>query len=187
MAAHDKTPSETEQILGRPVGAAAKDPAAVAAGAKIDAHWRKQYERLLQIRDRVIDEEAQLAARSRENQPDFATRSPADVGTESFTEDLARSRISSYQQMLDEINAALERIENGSYGRCELTGNKVSGERLAAVPWTRFSREAEEQLEAEGKELVHFELAPQFTVGDASSGRTETESKRHRQENSDRS
>jgi RNA polymerase-binding transcription factor DksA len=187
MAAQDKTPSETEQILGRPVGAAAKNPAAVAAGTKIDPQWRKQYERLLQIRDRVIDEEAQLMSRSREYQPDFATRSPADVGTESFTEDLARSRISGYQEMLNEINAALERIENGSYGRCELTGNKIPADRLAAAPWTRFSREAEEQLEAEGKAPVHFEFAPQFTVGGASSGRTETESKRHRQANSGRS
>jgi hypothetical protein len=46
--------------------------------------------------------------------------------------------------------------------------------------------EAEEQLEREGKAPVRFELAPQFTTGDAVSGRTEVESTRHRDENQHR-
>ena len=111
-----KMPGETEDILARPLHAAAHDPVSVVAGRKIDARWREQYERLLQIRDRVIDEETQLEAMSGENQPDYATRSPADSGTQTFTEDLARGRASGYQELLDEINAALERLENGSYG-----------------------------------------------------------------------
>jgi RNA polymerase-binding transcription factor DksA len=49
--------------------------------------------------------------------------------------------------MLVEIDAALERIREGTYGMCELTGKTIPDERLRALPWTRFTREAAEQLE----------------------------------------
>ena len=39
---------------------------------------------------------------------------------------------------------------NKTYGVSELTGKKIDAERLEALPWTRFSAEAERQLEKEG-------------------------------------
>ena len=138
------------------------------------------------MRDHVIDEEVQLENGARENPPNFAMHSPADTGTQQFLDDLSRGRASGYQEMLDEINDALSRIESGTYGTCELTGEPIAPERLDAVPWTRFSKQAEERLEAEGNAPVRFELPPQFTTGDASSGRTEVESTRHREPDSDR-
>lgn len=179
-------PATSEQILGRPVEAAEKDVAAVVAGQEIDPRWREYYERLLQIRDGVIDEEQRLENESRENQPQFITDVGAESASSSFTRDMALGRVSGYQEMLDEVNQALSRIETGTYGKCELTGKQIPAERLKAIPWTRFSKEAEEQLEREGKAPVRFELPPQFTTGDAFSGRTEVESKVHREEHQHR-
>ncbi|HEX8280024.1 MAG TPA: TraR/DksA C4-type zinc finger protein [Chthoniobacterales bacterium] len=179
-------PATAEQILGRPVNAAEKDIASVVAGKPVDPRWKKQYERLLQIRDGIIDEESRLEQESRENQPEFIKDTGAETASSSFTRDLALGRVSGYQEMLDEVNAALSRIEDGRYGVCELTGKPIEPARLEAIPWTRFSLAAEEQLEGEGKAPVKFELAPQFTTGDAISGRTEVESTRHREEHTDR-
>jgi hypothetical protein len=88
--------------------------------------------------------------------------------------------------LLDEVNAALSRIESGTYGQCEVTRKPISAARLEAVPRTRFSVDAEEELERDGKAPVRFELPPQFTTGDAFSGRTEVESTVHREEHQDR-
>ena len=43
------------------------------------------------------------------------------------------------REKIDEINAALSRIDNGTYGVCEASGNKIDRERLEAVPYARKS------------------------------------------------
>jgi hypothetical protein len=72
----------------------------------------------------------------------------ADAATDSFDRDLVLGLVSFEQEGLYEIDAALKRIEDGTYGVCELTSKPIPWERLAAIPWTRFSIEAENQLEA---------------------------------------
>ncbi|WP_438420048.1 TraR/DksA family transcriptional regulator [Bacillus siamensis] len=52
------------------------------------------------------------------------------------------------QNLLDEVNAALERMDKGTYGICEKTGKEIPYERLEAVPYARMTVEA--QREAEG-------------------------------------
>ena len=42
------------------------------------------------------------------------------------------------QQTVEEIDAALKRIEDGSYGVCEVCGEPIGAERLSAIPWTRL-------------------------------------------------
>jgi RNA polymerase-binding transcription factor DksA len=51
--------------------------------------------------------------------------------------------------MIYEIEQALKRIKQGSYGICELTGTAIPKARLRAIPWTRFCKSAEAQIEAE--------------------------------------
>ena len=42
------------------------------------------------------------------------------------------------QQTLSEIDAALKRIDDGTYGICEVCGKPIGAERLAAIPWARL-------------------------------------------------
>lgn len=51
---------------------------------------------------------------------------------------------------LREIEEALQRIEDGSYGVCEITGEDINLERLRAIPTARLSIAAQEKLESEG-------------------------------------
>ena len=45
---------------------------------------------------------------------------------------------------------AIDRIRNGTYGICEMTGKPIQPRRLESIPWTRFSLEAEQELERSG-------------------------------------
>lgn len=52
------------------------------------------------------------------------------------------------RNQLLEIEMALSRIENGTYGVCEETEEPIEVDRLFAIPWTRLSIEGAEILEA---------------------------------------
>ena len=72
----------------------------------------------------------------------------ADAATDSFDRDCALALLSSTQNALYEIEQALNRIANGTYGVCELSGKPIEVDRLRAIPWTRFSASAQSQLES---------------------------------------
>ena len=71
-----------------------------------------------------------------------------DAGTDTFDRDFALSLLSGEQEALNEIEASLKRIFNGTYGICEETGEAINPERLGAVPFTRFSLEGQRQHES---------------------------------------
>ena len=51
------------------------------------------------------------------------------------------------RKLVAKIDAALERIEDGSYGYCDETGEQIGLKRLAARPVATLSLEAQEQHE----------------------------------------
>jgi DnaK suppressor protein len=63
---------------------------------------------------------------------------PADLGTDNFEEELTLGLIENEAQILAEIDAALDRIEKGTFGRCENCHRQISKERLEALPYTRY-------------------------------------------------
>ena len=72
------------------------------------------------------------------NKAENAVRMPsdmADVGTENFDQQLTLSLIGNGKDALEQIQAALERIEDGSYGLCEECGTKIPKARLEAIPY----------------------------------------------------
>jgi RNA polymerase-binding transcription factor DksA len=90
-----------------------------------------------------------LAKESAEEMTNYSLHM-ADSGTDNFDRDFALSLLSSDQDAIYEIEEALKRIEKGTYGVCELTGNPIPLNRLEAIPWTRFTVEAQAQLEKDG-------------------------------------
>ena len=107
---------------------------------------RKQRQRLLRLREAVLEEIHQLKSEAGEENPNYSMH-PADAATDSFDRDLVLGLASFKQKGLYEIDAALERIDDGTYGVCELTGQLIPWKRLEAIPWTRYSLEAEKQFE----------------------------------------
>ena len=90
-----------------------------------------------------------LAAESAQEMAGYSLHM-ADSGTDNFDRDFALSLLSSDQDAVFEIEEALKRIERKTYGVCELTGKAIPRARLEAIPWTRFTVEAQAQLEREG-------------------------------------
>ncbi|MCK6457337.1 MAG: TraR/DksA C4-type zinc finger protein [Phycisphaerae bacterium] len=62
----------------------------------------------------------------------------ADVGTDNYEQEFTLGLIQNQQQILAEIDAALARIDAGTYGICEATRRPISRARLRAQPWARF-------------------------------------------------
>jgi RNA polymerase-binding transcription factor DksA len=61
----------------------------------------------------------------------------ADVGSEAYAQELSATLLENETYIRDEALAALERIDRGTYGRCEHCGQVIVPERLEAVPYTR--------------------------------------------------
>lgn len=63
---------------------------------------------------------------------------PADVGTETFEREKDLSILESLEHELREIEVALSRVDEGTYGTCEGCGEPIPEERLEAQPAARF-------------------------------------------------
>lgn len=62
---------------------------------------------------------------------------PGDLGTHYFEEELTLGLLHNEEQLIEEINAALERIERGTFGRCEACGREIPRRRLDVLPHAR--------------------------------------------------
>jgi RNA polymerase-binding transcription factor DksA len=124
-------------------------PEEFAGASKIKPEWIKYYKTLLDLRERLMNQMSGLAKESAEEMSSYSLHM-ADSGTDNFDRDFALSLLSSDQDAIYEIEEALRRIEKNTYGVCELTGKQIPKARLDAIPWTRFTVEAQGQLEREG-------------------------------------
>jgi len=139
-------------ILGFAPNAKGKAPKAgfTSNGAvRIKPEWQKYYNTLLGLRERLLAQMNGLAKESAETVTSYSLHM-GDAGTDNFDRDFALSLLSSDQHAIYEIEEALRRIEKGVFGVCELTGKQIPKARLEAIPWTRFTVEAQAQLEKEG-------------------------------------
>jgi RNA polymerase-binding protein DksA len=71
----------------------------------------------------------------------------ADMGTDNYEQEFTLGLVEKDRNLLREINAALAKIQNGTFGICEGTGKPISKARLEAQPWARYSIEHARQLE----------------------------------------
>lgn len=142
--------------------ARAADVLGVSRPVRIRPKWQKYYRRLMETREYLVNRRGDLTKDAAEESPSYSMHM-ADAGTDEFDRDLALSMVSSEQTALNEIDQAVRRIQDGTYGICELTGKRIEPGRLEAVPWTRFCAEAEKTLENEGG-LARTRLGPRSEV-----------------------
>ena len=119
---------------------------------KVPAKLMPYFKKLVAMRDRLtlsVDERSQqtLKTSAKESSGDLSSYGTSDAGTDTFDYDFSLGLVSSEQEMMREIDMALGRIFDGSYGVCEVTGKPISRDRLNAVPFTRFSKEGQDQHE----------------------------------------
>ena len=75
---------------------------------------------------------------------------PGDSGTETFEMEKNVSLLEQVDDELLEVEAAVQRLERGTYGTCQACGRPIGDERLEAMPATRFCVEDQARAEREG-------------------------------------
>jgi RNA polymerase-binding protein DksA len=116
----------------------------------IPLKWEKHRKRLLALRSHLEAERRNHALAVKEPLETFSMNM-ADAATDEFDHNLALSQLSAERAALYEIDEALARIANGTYGICENTGRPIPEARLNALPWTRFTGDVERQMEHKGQ------------------------------------
>jgi len=156
--------SETRQIRAGPDTKRAAQERAKASPANepVNPKWRVHFKRLTELRDHLLQQQHERFNDAIEEQPTYSMHM-ADAGTDSYDRDLALGMLSHEQNAVYEITEALDRIRNGTYGICELTGRRIPAARLEAIPWTRFTVTAERTLEKNG-EFQRVQLGSRETV-----------------------
>jgi RNA polymerase-binding transcription factor DksA len=123
---------------------------------KLSPFIRKQKEKLLQLRDAMVDSMAGVAQDTLRSRAEGSEASAfglhqADAGSDAYDRDFALSLLSQEQDALYEIDQALKRIELGTYGVCEMSNKPIPHARLEAIPFARFTVECQSQLEKQSK------------------------------------
>lgn len=123
---------------------------------RLDPFVRGQKDKLLQLRDAMVDSMAGVAKDNLRSRAEGSEASAfgmhqADAGSDAYDRDFALSLLSQEQDALYEIDQALKRIELGTYGICEMSGKPISHARLEAIPFARFTVECQSQLEKQNK------------------------------------
>lgn len=98
----------------------------------------------------------QQDVRAGQESADDGTEDIVDRANNSYNRELMFSLSDSERQMLFQVEEALRRIEDGTYGRCANCGQPINVQRLEAVPWTRFCINCQELAE---KGLLADEVA----------------------------
>ena len=108
-------------------------------------------ERLLTIRARMRGDVSALASAALEKNGSSAGTMPihmADAGTDNYEQEFSLSFMEKDEETLDQIEAALERIEDGVYGACVSCEGKIPKTRLNAIPFTPNCVHCASQLES---------------------------------------
>lgn len=71
----------------------------------------------------------------------------ADEGTDDFDRTISLNLTTREYEMLQSIDRALEKMKEGTYGICEISGKEIPLPRLEAIPYALTTREAQEMLE----------------------------------------
>lgn len=72
----------------------------------------------------------------------------ADIGTDTADQDFALNLAEKERETINEIDAALQRIEDGTFGVCQATGKPIPKARLDAKPWAKHTIEAARMVES---------------------------------------
>jgi RNA polymerase-binding protein DksA len=142
----DSLPEEENSLmLDWSLGAAR--PVSTGKKGRCDAFTRSQRAKLLQLRDEMAKSVTGVAkgSRSSEREASPCGTHQADAASDAYECDFALRLLSHEQDALYEIDKALQRIDLGTYGLCEMSGKPIPRVRLEAIPFARFTVECQSQ------------------------------------------
>ncbi|MFO0963681.1 MAG: TraR/DksA C4-type zinc finger protein [Phycisphaerales bacterium] len=149
-----KVKKKTKTVAEKPRDEGPTDEQIAAIKTRLTAKELNEYKAiLLQARAELIarvtgleDEALRSSGGNLSNMPLHM----ADIGTDTFDQDLAIGMAETERELLREIDDALDRVVNKTYGVCQLTGKPIPKARLEAKPWAKYTIEAARVIEKSG-------------------------------------
>ena len=131
-----------------------KKKAAPRKPVKLTIFVKKQRQRLLDLKGELMDAMYGVQQETLRNGPSGGEASGSgmhqgDAGSDAYDRDFALNLLSKEQDALQEIQSALERIAEGMYGICGISGKKIPQARLEAIPFARLTVECQSKWEQE--------------------------------------
>jgi DnaK suppressor protein len=114
--------------------------------AKARKRLEEERTRLEGIRDGLLREESDADTSAELSSVD---QHPGDLGSETFEHEKNQSVLEQVNDELLQIEAAFQRLEQGTYGTCQACGRPIGAERLEALPATRFCVDDQAKAERE--------------------------------------
>ena len=138
---------KTSKTTKKTASAAAKKPRKIGRSSEYPHKFLKEMQAmLLQMRKELLKDVAK-SIKEESNHLRFDVGDFYDHASEDRQRELALTLSNRERDKLMHIEQALKRIEEGSYGICEVTGEKIGEARLRALPFTTLSVEAQEEIE----------------------------------------
>ena len=139
----------------------APDKAAAAAAAKSGTARRKRFlakvrESLGELKTRLLSEMESENKAEREGNKDEGMDT-YDLASEERDREISFILSDRERVKIKQIDDALARLEDGSYGVCESCGLEIGEERLEAMPFTRLCRDCQQDQEREARTQRRFE------------------------------
>jgi DnaK suppressor protein len=113
---------------------------------KFDTYKESLEHKASEVRQSMSTQKAVQALRRGEHSHD-----EGDLSQQSHEEWLFLNRNTLDMHLLREIEDALRRVEEGTYGVCAECEEPISGKRLKAVPWARYCVSCQERLAEDGE------------------------------------
>ena len=115
---------------------------------------------LEQYRKKLVDKRRELTAAYTKNRhygresDEGGTQDLADKASSSYTKEFLYSLSNTERTILEQVERAIDRMNEGEYGTCMECAEKISKKRLDAVPWARFCVPCQERIEQGVREEV---------------------------------
>ncbi|MDR3117404.1 MAG: TraR/DksA C4-type zinc finger protein [Puniceicoccales bacterium] len=178
--AEGKSRSTAERRAASIVDILGFDPHAAPASSRpgkkdaIPARWHRHFDALVKMRDELLRRLRRHRAETlRGSDGDGLDRAKmldqhgVDGAAEQADLERAMSFVENEQELLREVEAALERLHRGTYGTCEQTGEAIGAERLTALPFARYSLRGQEEHERSRLSSKNRDRnGPLFAIGD---------------------
>jgi len=164
-----------KKTVKKAAASAAKAPPASKKGAASAANFAKERAwltpaKLKEIRSELVGMRDDILKTVRKQQVEEGVDNgdSVDQASQSIEKELLFELSDNERGTLDMIEAAIRKVDNGTYGLCEATQRPIGRQRLEAIPYCRYSIEYQNQIENKETEA---EPGPDFsTIGEFSGG-----------------
>jgi RNA polymerase-binding protein DksA len=154
-------PSGPKATIQRPLGQhGGTHPEQIKPTAKTpfdDAKLEHFKSMLVRKRQELVGDVSTMETQALRSQSGSLSNMPshlAEQGSEAYDQSLSLDLAAADRKLIKEIDDALKRIAEGTFGICELTGKPIKVERLEELPWARYSIEAARELERQSMRAV---------------------------------